>query len=170
MKKNTIFSSWICKFLVFTFLVILVGSGLGRSSEVYAASKVNFDRDTLSELLSDPDIGYSLKNRIGGMTVVPMMAYPSFYAFGNQIAIGVNEYAEYGENYVLITNSGNRRVKILGVAPGMTYGKAQNKILSSGFQKSRYSNIFYWGNAATLTLNLKNGRVTGWRYVSAPTS
>ena len=70
MKKNTIFSSWICKFLVFTFLVILVGSGLGRSSEVYAASKVNFDRDTLSELLSDPDIGYSLTNRIGGMTVL----------------------------------------------------------------------------------------------------
>ena len=100
------------------------------------------------------------------MTVVGMMAYPSFLAIGNQIVIGVNEIADY----VLITNSGNRRVKILGVAPGMTYGKAQNKILSSGFQKSRYSNIFYWGNAATLTLNLKNGRVTGWRYVSAPTS
>ena len=69
MKQNRIFSFRISRVFVLTFLLLLVGSGLGRSSEVYAASKVNFDRDTLSELLSDPDIGYSLKNRISTQSV-----------------------------------------------------------------------------------------------------
>ena len=110
-------------------------------------------------------------NKIGGMHKKSNSGYPSFYAAGNTMIIGVNYNAKYSKNqkYVYICNRGNYGVGIGGMQLGMTLSKATAILNKNGLRSFNNPTVFWWGNAASITLTIKNNIVTGFTYACAPT-
>ena len=110
-------------------------------------------------------------NKIGGMHKKSNSGYPSFYAAGNKMIIGVNYNAKYSKNqkYVYICNRGNYGVGIGGMQLGMTLSKATAILNKNGLRSFNNPTVFWWGNAASITLTIKNNIVTGFTYACAPT-
>lgn len=71
--------------------------------------------------------------------------YPSFYAAGNKMIIGVNYNAKYSKNqkYVYICNRGNYGVGIGGMQLGMTLSKATAILNKNGLRS--FNNRLYSG-------------------------
>lgn len=111
-------------------------------------------------------------NKIGGMTKKSNSRYPAFYAAGNNMILGVNYNARYSrnQNYVYIDNRGNYGVGIAGMQLGMTLSEAGSALSNSGLRSFGNPTIYWWGNAARITLTVKNDIVTGFTYICAPTS
>lgn len=112
-----------------------------------------------------------LKRRIGGMSQRKNEAYPDYYASGKKMKIGVNKEASAGNNtnYLYISNSGNKRVKLLGVQVGMSAKKAKKKLIKAGLYPES-KRVYYWGDAAVVILKIKRNKVVGYKYICAPTS
>ena len=85
--------------------------------------------------------------------------------------IGVNYNAKYSKNqkYVYICNRGNYGVGIGGRQLGMTLSKATAILNKNGLRSFNNPTVFWWGNAASITLTIKNNIVTGFTYACAPT-
>lgn len=133
---------------------------------------IDITRDYLSSQRPDMMGKFNtIKNRIGGMTKKYNSRYPAFYAAGNHMIIGVNYNAKYSrnENYVFVRNTGNNGVSILGVRRGMSAAEAGSILRQNGLYSYRIPNEYYWGNAGTLTLDVKEGIVRGYTYRCAPT-
>ena len=106
------------------------------------------------------------------MTKKSNSRYPAFYAAGNNMILGVNYNARYSrnQNYVYIDNRGNYGVGIAGMHLGMSLSEAGSALSSSGLRSFGNPTIYWWGNAARITLTVKNDIVTGFTYICAPTS
>ncbi len=153
--------------------ITLMCSCMISTLDVYAANK------TIN--ISGKYLGYSstdtipkmkkLKKRIGGMSRKKNKAYPAYYASGKKMKIGVNKdaSAENNTNYLYISNSGNKRVKLLGVKIGMSAKKAKKKLIKAGLYPEN-RRVYYWGDAAVVILKIKKNKVVGYKYICAPTS
>jgi len=52
---------------------------------------------------------------------------------------------------------------------GMTLSKATAILNKNGLRSFNNPTVFWWGNAASITLTIKNNIVTGFTYACAPT-
>ena len=96
--------------------------------------------------------------------------YPTFFAKGKKVTIGVNARAEYPKAYVIIRNAGNKNLSIMGVKIGMSK-KAAAKKLSAKYWQTYDGGKTYWsGNAARIVFAYRQGKVKAFRYICAPTS
>ncbi len=159
----------ICRLLVILFFVSGICLVLGRYTEIHAA-KVNISNEDLGGFYAKPDVYKPLVNRIGGMKISSNSDYQTFYASGNHMTIGVNRNARYPRHYYIISNTGNKNVSFLGMTIGMKYSKAVKNLQANSHLSKYKKTIFYGGDAATLYLSLKNGKISGWKFICAPTS
>ncbi len=148
-------------------LVLLISLNLGAVRKTYAGS-VNIDDKYIGYT---KEAGKKIARKIGGLKTRTTSKYRTFYATGKKLVIGINEDPKVGENYFYLKNSGNKKVKLFGMAIGMKYSKVVKMLKKRYFfVNTRYKNILYAGNAATIELKLKNGKVKGYEYYVAPTS
>ncbi len=159
----------ICRLFVILFFVSGMCLVMGRYTEIHAA-KVNITDGDLNNLFEEPSAYKSFVNRIGGMKIGSNSSYKTFYVSGNHMAIGINRNANYPEDYFMISNTGNKNVVLYGMKIGMKYFKAAKELQSNSNFRKYKKTVFFAGNAATIYLSLKNGKISGWKYVCAPTS
>lgn len=97
-------------------------------------------------------------------------AYPTYYAKGKKVTIGVNANASYPKAYVVIRNAGNKSLSIVGVKIGMSKKYAAKKLAAKYWQTYDGGRTYWSGNAARIVFAYKKGKVSAFRYVCAPTS
>lgn len=160
------------RFAIPILCIALVGGCLMNVLDVFAANKeINISMKYLgySSTKTISQMKY-LKKKIGGMSQKKNKSYPDYYVSGKKIVIGVNENAcvEHKTNYLYISNSGNKKVKLLGVRIGMTAAQAKKKLIKEGLT-SKNKKIYYWGDAGMVKLTIKKNKVTGYKFFCAPT-
>lgn len=111
--------------------------------------------------------------KIVGVKAKSSSVYPDLYYTGKKMTIGLNLNAEYGtkaKNYIYIKNTGNKKVKYYGVQIGDSKSAVAAKMKNAGMRTYNNGKVYWWGNAAYVKLTYKNGKVSAYTYVCAPTS
>ena len=154
-------------FIIFISMMLLV---LAKPVPVRAAN-INISYSYLHKMYMSVSYVKSLKARIGGMTVKSSRKFPTYYASGNKMILGVNNNPKESrqEKYLYVQNTGNKKVLLMGVKLGMTSSATKAKLTANGF-KRRSATLYTRGEAGILKLSMKKSKITGWKYYVEPTS
>ena len=139
---------------------VVLGMALLWSVSEVSAATVNISDYYLGYGSSTVSRMKKLRNKIGGMKVKRHKSYPTYFASGNKMTIGVKK----AWSKVLIRNTGNKNVSILGVKIGMKKAAAVKK-LTANYYRSYGGNNYWKGDAARIKLITKNGKVSRWEYL-----
>ena len=125
---------------------------------------LSYNRDTAATKIRN------LAQMIGNMEEYPSTDYPTYFAAGSDMILGVNDNAsaDNKSNYIYIENLGNKKVTMCGVKVGMKREKADAALKGNGFYPSSET-IYMWGEAGKLELSIKKGKVKSYKYVLGPT-
>ena len=151
-------------------LVSLMFIVLAKPVPVKAAN-INISYPYLHKMYDSVSYVKSLKSRIGGMKVKNSRKFPTYYASGNKMILGVNRNPKESrqEKYLYVQNTGNKKVLLMGVKIGMTSSATKAKLVANGFRR-RSATVYTRGEAGFVKLSMKKSKITGWKYYIEPTS
>lgn len=146
-----------------------------RSAGVFAASKTvsmkmwGFNSDTSG-------MATALAKKIGGMKQRKSRKYRTVYFTGKKVTIGVDNHALpwlYSDEYVRITNKGNKRFRIFGIKIGDSKAAVLRKMKKkrigrSSFKTKNGGSTFSAGDSEYIIFKYRKGKVSKWIYIVAP--
>ena len=156
--------------LLYVLLIVLLSSSAVYASSSKVAMNIwGFDYDNAVSQIT------TLSRKLGGMKVKRSKKYDSVYFVGKRVKMGVSIDAEYGaknNEYLRITNSGNKRLTIKGVKIGNSRETVIKKMCSlkggTPFQSYNKGSLFWAGNSLCVKAYYKKGKLKKWIYIIAP--
>ena len=164
MKRNKNYSLIMLTFLfVFVFALATPVSAKKIDVKDYLAG---FGQNT-------PAQAKVMIQEISGMKKKSNSVYPTLYYTGNHMIIGINSKAVCGSkkpNYIYIENKGNKKVSYYGISIGESKSKVLKKLTRMYYRSYDGGKTYSNCNASSLQISFKNGKLSGFKFIVAPTS
>ncbi len=167
------------KLLVVCLLSYIIATMLFTTA-VYAKSSKVVMNIWEFDFKKAPRQAAKIASKIGGMKKKGSSRYDSAYYAGKRVTIGVSIDAEYGkknDEFLRITNSGNKRFTIKGIMIGDSRASVIKKMKSlkgipnwlSPFQDYNNGTLFWSGNSSCIKAYYSmNNKLKKWVYIIAP--
>lgn len=113
-----------------------------------------------------------LAQRIGKMTVKKNNKYPDLYCSGNKMVIGFNSNAQCDtprDIYLNVSNSGNKAVTYHGIKIGDGKSSVLKKLRKLRYVSYDGGKSYSNANAFAFYPTFKNGKLSAYKYICAPT-
>lgn len=151
----------------FIIMLLIVGAAVCTRPRIAYALNISRDNYLVGMGPTTTSKAKALAKKLGAKTK-KRKAYPTFYASGNKMAIGVNTDAHWPNSYVYIRNTGNKKVSLLGVKIGMTKKKVKKVLESQYFRTYDKGKTYMFGNAERIKPTYKDGKVSAYTYTCTP--
>ena len=151
----------------FIIMLLIVGSTVGTCPRIAHALNITRDNYLVGMGSTTKSKAKALAKKVGAKTK-RSKSYPTFYASGNKMAIGVNANAHWPNSYVYIRNTGNKKVSLLGVKIGMTKTQVKKALAKQNYRTYDKGKTYMFGNAERIKLTYKSGKVSAYTYTCTP--